>query len=113
MAGLFDRLQDEIERRERNEGLSPMDLLEMEPETRRLVQTLARRGALTSGQIAELLGMPIAEVQAVVDGLVAKGMVQPIEVRGEVRYKAYLARRPGQEIPLGIWVALSDRMEEE
>lgn len=113
MAGLFDRLQTEIERRERNEGLSAIDLLEMEPETRRLVQSLARRGALSISEISELLSLPVEDAQAVVDGLVAKGAVAQVELRGEVRYKVYLARRPGQEIPLNIWAALSEHTEED
>ena len=113
MAGLFDRLQSEIERREKNEGLTPLDLLDLEPEVSRLVQALARQGDMRIAAMAEVLGMPVDEAEQVVDGLVEKGMVKSFDVKGERHYRAYLARKPGQALPLDIWAALEEKAEEE
>ena len=50
--GLFDRISDEIEAKEKMEGLSPIDLLDMSRDLRNLVQALARRGESTLATIA-------------------------------------------------------------
>ena len=111
--GLFDRLQDEIERRETNEGLHPVDLLDLPPDVRRLVQTLAKEGATRLEPIAASLNLDLAQAQTLVDQLVEKGILHRTDVRGVAHYKAYFARRPGQQLPTNVWDALSAKAEED
>lgn len=111
MPGLFDRLQNEIQRREEVVGISPADLLELSPELRRLVQTITRRGQMTLAELSAAVGMPADEVAPLLAGLEEKGFVTASETDGERRYKAQYARRRGREVPLNIWEALTERIE--
>lgn len=111
MPGLFDRLQNEIERREEVIGISPADLLELSPELRRLVQTITRRGEITLAELSGAVGMPADEVAPLIAALEEKGFVTASDKDGERRYKAQYARRRGREVPLNIWEALTQRIE--
>ena len=121
MGGLFDRLQDEIARRDPQSGISPLDLLDMSPELQRLMQRLARRGARTSAELAQELALPPDEVERLLADLVAKGFARVVEpaagtqqepaALGATRYRAAFGRRRRRELPLDIWEALAAKTE--
>ena len=111
MAGLFDRLQDEIERREPQSGISPLDLLDMSPELQAVLQLLARRGALPADDVASATGLSPEDAARVLDELVAKGHARA-ETEGELtRYRAQFGRRRARHVPEGIWKALAEKVE--
>ncbi len=109
MPGLFDRLQTEIDQRERSAGYSPADLLTLSPELRKLIQTLTRKGASTTDALAAEIDMPAAELGPLLDALIEKGFVAAVDVAGTTWYKAVLARRRGREVPFNIWEALQEK----
>jgi hypothetical protein len=111
MSGLFDRLQGEIDQRDRQSGLSTAELLELPDELRRLVQLLLRSGPQTSGEVAAALGLDAAAAEALVEALVDKGLARPVAGVSETRYRVSLARRRSRQLPGGIWRALADRSE--
>jgi len=111
MAGLFDRLQSEIEARQRMEGITPADLLELSPELRRIVNTITRRGEMSLAEIILELDMKPSEARGLLDTLVEKGFLKAFEAKGELRYKTFFARRRVREVPVNIWDALSDKVE--
>jgi hypothetical protein len=121
MPGLFDRLQEEIAKRDAEAGVSPLDLLDMSPELQRLMQRLARRGARTSAALAQELALPPDEVERLLAELVAKGFARVVEpaagteedpaAAGATRYQAAFGRRRRRELPLGIWEALAAKTE--
>lgn len=109
MPGLFDRLQTEIDQRERSAGYSPADLLTLSPELRKLIQTLTRKGASTTDVLAAEIDMPAAELGPLLDALIENGFVAAVDVAGTTWYKAVLARRRGREVPFNIWEALQEK----
>lgn len=111
MASLFDRLQSEIETRQRMEGITPADLLDLSPELRRIVNTITRRREMSLAEIVLELDMRPSEAKELLDTLVGKGFLKAFAVRGELYYKTLFARRRGREIPLNVWDALSDKVE--
>lgn len=111
MASLFDRLHSEIETRQRMEGITPADLLDLSPELRRIVSTITRQGGMSLTEIVFELDMRPSEVRELLDTLVEKGFLKAFQVKGELRYKTFFARRRGREMPLNVWDALSDKME--
>jgi len=113
MAGLFDRLQTEIDRRERVEGISPMDLLELPADLRKVVQTLARRGGMTVASLATELALAPSELAPLTEALVDKGLIEPSAVEGQPGYRVRFTRRRAREIPFNIWDALADRTDGE
>jgi DNA-binding Lrp family transcriptional regulator len=111
MTGLFDRLQSEIETRQRMEGITPADLLDLSSELRRIVNTITREGEMSLAKIVLELDMRPSELRELLDTLVEKGFLKAFEVKGELRYKTFFARRRVREVSLNIWDALSDKVE--
>jgi DNA-binding MarR family transcriptional regulator len=109
MPGIFDRLQAELESRERVEGINAADLLDLSPELRRTIQLIMRRKQMSLTEIILELDMKPSEVKKLLDTLVEKGYLKSFEVEGEPHYKTFLARKRGREVPLNIWEALSDK----
>jgi len=111
MTGLFDRLQSEIESRQRVEGITPADLLDLSPELRRIISMILRQRTMSLAEIVLELDMRPSEVRGMLDTLVEKGYLRAFELKGEQRYKTFLARRRAREVPLNIWEALTDKVE--
>jgi predicted ArsR family transcriptional regulator len=109
MPGLFDRLQDEITRRDVAAGLSPADLLALPADLGRPLQALLRQGPATVPELAGRLGTTPEAAQGYVDALAERGLVR---VEGEgpaARYAVALARRRARRVPFHIWEALAER----
>ena len=111
MAGLFDRLQSEIETRQRVEGITSADLLDLSPELRRIINMITRRGEMSLAEIVLELDMRPSEARRLLDTLVEKGYLKSFEVKGELHYKTFFARRRGREMLLNIWDALSGKVK--
>jgi DNA-binding MarR family transcriptional regulator len=111
MDSLFDRLQSEIEARQRMEGITPADLLDLSPELRRVVNTITRRGDMSLAEIVPELDMPPSELGRLLGTLVEKGFLRSFETEGELRYKTFFGRRQGREMPVSIWDALSEKLK--
>jgi predicted ArsR family transcriptional regulator len=94
------------------EGITPADLLDLSPELRRIVNTITRRREMSLAEIVLEMDMRPSEVRELLDTLVEKGFLKALEVKGELRYKTFFAPRRGREVPLNVWDALSDKMEE-
>lgn len=119
MPGLFDRLQQEITHQDKVAGLSAVDLLDMEPFARRVIQVLARQGDLDLAALARALtdvggdDAAPADLQARLDALVDEGYVLRREVEGRSVYHTAFGRRRRQSLPLDIWGMLADRADDE
>jgi DNA-binding MarR family transcriptional regulator len=111
MGSLFDRLQDEIESRERQEGLSPADLLDLPPGLSAVIKKIIRRNGMKLTEVAEALGETPQSVQQMLDDLIEKGFVRQIEVKGEIWYKAHFARKRSRTLSEDFWSALDDAVE--
>ena len=111
MPGLFERLQAEIEQREKSAGLSAVDLLHLSDELRAIVQTIARQGQMSLADVAAAVGMPADDVAQLMAALEDKGFVFVREIDDQKVYKTSFARRRGRDVPLNIWDALADKVE--
>ncbi len=109
--GLFDRLQSEMETRQRVEGITPMDLLDVSPDLRNVIHHIARRGEMNLTEIVFELDLRPSEARALLETLVEKGYLRAFEVQGEQRYKTFFTRRRGRELPLNIWETLGSRLQ--
>ncbi len=112
MAGMFNRLQDEIEARDSGEGLSPIDLLDMPEATATVINNIIRKNGMRLTDIAADLEQSLEETRVVLDELVTKGYVRQIEVKNEIWYKAQFGRKADKVLSLGIWSSLDDIMGE-
>ncbi len=113
MSNLFDRLQDEIDSHNKQDGISPIDLLDMPDAIAKIVKKMVRRNGLKLEEIAEEVDQPIEEIQKTLDDLVAKGLVRKVEVKKEIWYKARFAQKKNRTISSSFWAALDDIAKSE
>ena len=106
---IFDHIQNEIETRDKKEGISPADLLDLSPPLRKLMNHITRAGEVTSGAAAQHLGETSAQTRKMLDGLIEKGYLERERREGEWVYRTRFARKRGRDIPAGIWSALGER----
>ena len=113
MAGLFDRLQDEIDSREKPGGLSPIDLLDLPPNIASVIQKIIRKNGMKLEEIATALDQSPEETQKALDELVDQGYVKRVEVKQELWYKARFGRKADKTLHQSVWSALDGLIEEE
>jgi predicted transcriptional regulator len=111
MTGLFNRLQDEISAREKQQGLSPVDLLDMPEPLANIINQIIRNNGMKLEDIAEKLSQSAADTKIMLDELVQKGFIRQVEVKQELWYKAHFSRKADKSLSLGIWSALGDIFE--
>ena len=111
--GLFDRLQDEIDARGRQEGLSPIDLLDLPPGLAAIAKKIVRRNGMSLAEIADEMGQKPADIQTLLDDLVTKGLIRKLDVSGETWYKAHFARKADKKLSTGVWTALDNLLEQD
>jgi DNA-binding MarR family transcriptional regulator len=107
--GIFDRIQSEIEAREKQEGITPADLLNLSPSLRKLMNHITRQGELTIAAAAAHLAESQANTSQMLNALVEKGYLEREEHEEGWVYRTRFARKRGREIPTGIWSALGQR----
>lgn len=114
MAGMFNRLQEEIAHQDKVAGLSTVDLLDMAPDTRRIIQLLMRRGELSLEAIADALGPDGTDTEALASRLgdiAQQGFILAREHDGQTFYHTAFGRRRQQAVPLDLWAMLTERAD--
>ena len=111
--GLFDRLQNELNAREKARGLSMTDLLSLPDAERKLMNWLLDRQEASFSELVTQAGESKQRVRAMVDALVMQGFLRKIERGTEeenVGYQVRFARKRGASLPLNIWSALDEKI---
>jgi predicted ArsR family transcriptional regulator len=111
--GIFKHMQAEIDGREKQEGITLADLLDLSPPLRRLMNRITREGQMAVEGAAELLGETPAHAREMLNGLVEKGYLERAEQEEGWVYRTRFGRKRGRDIPAGIWSALGKRTDEE
>ena len=109
--GLFDRLQTEIEAREKAAGLSMADILDLPDDLRQLFTWMMHESEVSLQQVVAHTGQNEETTTAMLKTLVEKGFVREIDLKEEKRYRVRLAAKKWKDIPLDIWASLDDRVE--
>ena len=107
--GIFGRLQQEIDARDKEEGITLSVLLDLSPPLRRLMNRITRAGQLSVEEAAELLEDTSVDAQQTLNAFVEKGYLEREQQEGEWIYRTRFARKRPRQIPVGIWSALEDR----
>ena len=110
--GLFGRLQEELDAREKAAGLSMADILSLPDPLRQLMNWLMRQKEADLTEVAAYLGEDGARAQSMLADLVEKGFVREMQVTGKLCYRVRLAPRRRAQVPLDIWQALDAKTDE-
>jgi ribosomal protein L19E len=112
--GIFQHMQDEVDERDKRDGISLAEMLDLEPLQRRLVKHITRKGETKVEAAAKLVDRSPEETRGILDALVKENYLDREERDGEWYYRVRLARRRrSQNLPPGIWSALGSRTEKE
>ncbi len=109
--GLFDRVQGELEAREKSPGLQMSDLLTLPDETSHLLNWMIRQQQVTLAEAMTFLAQDETQTRALMDDLCGKGYVREIEMHGVMQYRVRLAPKRGRALPSNLWAALDDKVE--
>lgn len=109
--GIFKHLQNEVQEREKREGITLADLLELSPPLRRLMNRVTRYGELTATQAAELLDETPENIAEMLNQLAANGYLLREKREGVWVYQVHLARKRGASLPPGIWSVLGSQQQ--
>jgi hypothetical protein len=90
------------------EGAGLLDVLELADDERRVVTTLMRDGELTLGELATRLACEETAAGAMLEQMVARGLIRRLEGAGGARFGARLGPgRRARTVPAAIWDALA------
>lgn len=110
--GLFDRLQQEVEAREKSAGLSMADVLQLPDAERELVNWIVRTGEVSWSAVVARLEQ-VETAQSLLATLIAKGFIREQVIEGESHYRIHFAHRRKRTLPANLWQALTDKLPEE
>ncbi len=108
---LFTMLQEEINIRERSEGISPADILDLPPILRTLLNIITRQGEIGLIELAKKAKLDKDEIAQALSLLTDKGYLREIGEGDARRYKTYLGRTRKKQVPLNIWEDLDGKVE--
>ncbi len=108
--GLFDRVQGELEAREKSPGLQMSDLLALPEAASRLLNWMMRQQQVTLAEALNFLGQAEPQVRATLEDLCGQGYVRVFELRGVTQYRVRLAPKRGRACTPDLWAALDDKV---
>ena len=109
--GLFDRVGDELEAREKSPALQISDLLALPDAESRLLNWMIHQGQVTLPEMLTFLAQDETPTRAMLDELCRKGYIRSIEMRGITQYRVRLAPKRGKTMPANLWATLDDKVE--
>lgn len=107
--GIFKNLQNELQERDKREGISPAELLSLDPQLRRLMNRINRKEELTAQEAADYMELSLGEVQQLLDSLLKDSYLERELCEGIWVYRIRFSHKRGSQVPLGIWSALDSK----
>jgi hypothetical protein len=118
--GLFDRLQNTLDDRAKEGGISPLDLAALPPRLRKIMRLMLREVEMTHEQLREATAdMPEAdrlsdvELTDALENLTKQSWLIRLGQGDLVTYKVNLKRKGPSTLASGIWATLEDRLSAE
>ncbi len=109
--GLFNRLEGELEAREKSSGLQMSDLLALPDPESGLLNWMIRQGQVALSDVSTFLGQDETRAHTLLEDLCGRGYVRAIEMRGVTQYRVRLAPKRGRALSSNLWAALDDKVE--
>src|SRR5262249_55027939 len=89
--GLFGRIQDEVNAREKSPGITMADILTMPDQLRELIRWMMREVEVGLPQVSAYMAKDESAARSMIKSLVDQGFVREIDMKGVVRYRVRLA----------------------
>jgi hypothetical protein len=118
MPGVFDRLNKEIQDKQQEGGITPLDLAGLPPALRKIMRLMLRELQMTYPRLCEAMdSMPEAErlsrddLQGALSTLTQQFWLIRIGDGDKAIYKVNLRRREGSKLAAGIWSSLDAKLK--
>jgi len=118
MPGIFDRLNKEIQDKQQEGGITPLDLAGLPPTLRKIMRLMLRELQMTYPRLCEVMdSMPEAErlsrndLQDALSTLTQQFWLLRIGDGEKAIYKVNLRRKEGSKLAAGIWSSLDDKLK--
>jgi hypothetical protein len=119
MSDLFDRLQNELDIRAKEDGITPLDLAELPTPLRRVMRKMLRAIELDKNEIGKIFNDLPAEERNEVKNLddalkilTKQGWLIALGESDNMRYKVNLRRKRGSELAADIFNKLDERLSQ-
>ncbi|MBI3161907.1 MAG: hypothetical protein HYZ23_05330 [Chloroflexi bacterium] len=118
MPGVFDRLNKEIQDKQQEGGITPLDLASLPPALRKIMRLMLRELQMTYPRLCEAMDeMPEADrlsredLQSALTTLTEQYWLIRIGEKEKAIYKVNLRRKEGSKLAAGIWSSLNERLK--
>ena len=118
MAGVFDRLQRQIDDKNKQGGITALDLADLPPALRKIMRLMLRKLQLNYPQLCEAMdNMPEAErlsradLDSALETLTQQAWLIRLGEGEKAVYKVNLKAKSGSTLASGIWTALDDKLK--
>jgi len=117
MSSLFDRLQNELEDRDKEGGITPLDLADLPPRLRKLMRFMLRQVEMTRSDLGDAIkSMPEAdrltdeELDQSLEALIKQSWLIALGEGERTRYRVNLRRKKSLDLDASIWNALENKV---
>jgi hypothetical protein len=119
MSGVFDRLQKEIEDKQKDGGITPLDMVDLPPALRKIMRVMLRRVQMSYPDLVEAMkSVPEKErlspddLEKAIATLVEQSWLMKLGEGERAIYKVNLRRKSGSTLASGIWQALDSKLKD-
>ncbi len=118
MAGLFDRLQQQIQDKQKEGGITALDLADLPPALRKIMRLMLRRLQMNYSQLCQAMEelppgerLSLAELDLSLDTLSRQAWLIRLGEGQKAIYKVNLRAKSGSTLASGIWSSLEDKLK--
>ena len=118
MAGVFDRLQRQIEDKQKDGGITALDLADLPPALRKIMRLMLRQLQMNYPQLCEAMDnlpeserLSRADLDLALDTLAKQAWLTRLGEGQKAIYKVNLRAKSGSTLASGIWAALDDKLK--
>ncbi|GAB4544642.1 MAG: hypothetical protein Fur002_18040 [Anaerolineales bacterium] len=120
MPGVFDNLSKQIEEKNKEGGIRPLDLAGLPPTLRKMMRVMLRELQASYPRLCEIIDsmpeaerMTRAELDLTLNQLVEDTWLLRIGEGEKAIYKANMRRKEGSKLAAGVWSALDSRLKKK
>lgn len=118
MPGVFDRLNKEIQDKQKEGGITPLDLADLPPALRKIMRLMLRELQMNYPRLREVMeSVPEAErlsrdeLDDALSSLTEQFWLIRIGTGEKAIYKVNLRRKGGSKLAAGLWTKLDERLK--
>jgi len=119
MSGVFDRLQKEIEDKQKDGGITPLDMVDLPPALRKIMKVMLRKVQMSYPELTEEMKnvpekdrLSNKELEEAIATLVEQSWLMKLGEGERAIYKVNLRRKSGSTLASGIWQALDSKLKD-